>query len=266
MASSTTALVLEHYDALSDVSSSGKAQALTRIANLLNGAVSGAGHQRAVAVELFQNSSAPCKAFGTYVLATASGDLDTVINGVTITTAYDTSDIITATAIAAAINASTDALVQYIVEASNWRANVALATSVDGNWLELTLSDGRKWRFVSGTDFTNTGTDSQDATSLASAINATPILNHHVYAYTSTGNVRVHQRRGAAATFTAAKFGAPLTLTANAATATVGVSALQPGVMGNCITTTASGTNITAGAARLVGGTGVNASATRFDL
>lgn len=57
-------------------------------------------------------------ATGTVTLATASGTVGATINGVSVTTAFDTDDATTATALAEAINDSADALVSNHVTAS----------------------------------------------------------------------------------------------------------------------------------------------------
>lgn len=273
MANSTTKLVIEHLDQIQDLTSSGKHQALVKLGHFLDGLASGA-NGRGVAVEVWRNSTAPVKSFGTIAVSGSdTGTYTATINGVGVTATGTGNDVTTCTAIAAAVNASTNALVQYLVESSNFQANVACSSIAAGQTLTLTLTaDDRQWTFaaVSGTanayQFDISGNDSADATALANAINAMPFLNHHVFAYTSTSNVKIQQRRGTAATFSASKNGAGMTLTANAASAVVGISALQPGTLSNAITLAASGTGATASGARLTGGTGNDAAATRYDL
>ena len=71
-------------------------------------------------------------ASGTLTLATASGTVGGIINGVTITVTASGGDTATATAIAAAINASANALVAGIVDASAVGAVVTVTSEIPG--------------------------------------------------------------------------------------------------------------------------------------
>ncbi len=69
----------------------------------------------------------PVSATGTYTLSGGSGTETATINGVAIAITWATSDLNSAALLAAAINASTNALVQYLVTATS-----AAGTGTDG--------------------------------------------------------------------------------------------------------------------------------------
>jgi len=71
-------------------------------------------------------------AAGTVTLATASGTVGATINGVAITVTYATSDANTAALLAAAINASANALVKDIVSATSALGVVTITSTVAG--------------------------------------------------------------------------------------------------------------------------------------
>lgn len=203
----------------------------------------------------------------TLALSSGSGAVGGTINGVTVTDTWATSDTISAGLIAAAINASTDALVQYHVQASNLAATITLATCLAQGFIEIC---GYRLRPVGkvgaapntlapGT-FDVTGSDTADAQALVAAIKAMPGLQDLVWAANSSGVVTV-SARGPAATLPVNQLlksgtsGVTVSGGALAATANVVVSALVKGLPGNTITLAASGTGVTAGGARLAGGT-----------
>ena len=131
----------------------------------------------------------------------------------------------------------------------------------------LDVASGGSYKFVGGTDWTVTGTDTQDGDSLTSAINGAEGLNRHVVAINTSGTVRVYQRTGTTVTVTLGATGAPITVTAMAASARVLFSALQPGIAGNTITLASSdGTDLAVSGSRLSGGTGGNVSKVSFTL
>lgn len=166
-------------------------------------------------------------------------------------------DIQTATALAAAINLDTDALVDDIVEACNLAATFTLASvavgdsvSIAGYTFTAKALSTANCRF---NEFSQSGTDTQDAASLVTQINAREGLNQLVFASSSSGVVTIRQFSGTTACGTLAETGSTITLSGQlAATATVLISAYRSGVMGNCITLAATGP--TASAARLSGG------------
>ncbi len=82
-------------------------------------------------------------ATGTLTLATSSGAVGGVINGVTVTATWATSDTVTAALIAAAINASANALVNEHVTATSAGAVVTLTNKragAGGNAVTLVAS------------------------------------------------------------------------------------------------------------------------------
>lgn len=198
------------------------------------------------------------RASGTLALSTASGAVGGVINGVTVTATWATSDINSASLVAAAINASADALVKDLVEACNLAATFTLATTLAGDSVSIlgytfTAQPSATLRYD---EFNQSGTDTADAASLVTQINAREGLNQLVWASSSAGVVTVRQIAGTTAKGVLAKSGAAITLSGQlAATATVLVTSYRPGVAGNCITLAASGTGVTASVARLAGGT-----------
>lgn len=87
-----------------------------------------------------QTGSHTATAAGTITLSTSSGSIAAVINGVTITVTYATSDTVTAALLAAAIIASTNALVAPFVTATSALGVVtvtALKAGVEGNAITL---------------------------------------------------------------------------------------------------------------------------------
>lgn len=171
----------------------------------------------------------------------------------------------TATAIALALNSSTDSALQYLVEACNISGSFVLSNAVAGNYAIIRVTGVGEWRFTGGTDWTVTGTDTQDGTSLESAINGANILNRYVVAINTSGTVRIYQRSGTSVAVTLAAVGTPITVTAMAARERVLFSALQPGIAGNTVTLASSdGTDLAVSGARLSGGTGGSASKVSF--
>lgn len=202
------------------------------------------------------------RAFGTLALSSGADAVGGVINGVTITDTWATSDTVSAGLIATAINASTDPLVQYLVEASNIAGTLTLSGALASVTVDIC---GFKFRSVgtatpTGVDeFTIAGTDTADAASLAAAINKHPAASHFLRATNSSGVVTVWLTSGSIPTgFTNRLIGAT-GITAGAATlaagATVYVTSLDKGEVGNMCTLAASGTGVTASGARLTGGT-----------
>lgn len=281
MADSTLLIAVEMVDNVEGVVSGGGKASLQALLNTLNGVV--AGVKRARQVDVWVDGAALQHAYGTVTLNAVDVDDTAVINGVTFTAkaAEDTANAqfdqsgtatVAATSLVACLRASTNALIAYEVEACNFKGSFACASVTAGEYVELTLSDGRKWRFtaVSGTataeQFDISGNDTADGAALAAAINAMPGLNREVFAINSSGTVTVHQRRGTSSTVTLAKVGANITLVANAASAVVAISALRPGVAGNSITLVGSDADVTMSGAQLTGGTGNNVTKLSFTV
>lgn len=167
----------------------------------------------------------------------------------------------TATALAAAINASTTAIIEDVLRASNYAGTIACASVAAGQWVQL--GDYKFTAISGGTagrgQFSIAGTDTQDGAALATAINATPGLKDQVVASASSGTVTVRQRPPAPSSpLRLTKSGAGLTLSgaALAETAVVHISAVTKGRQGNANTLASSnGSRLAVSGARLTGGT-----------
>lgn len=211
------------------------------------------------------------------VMATSSGTVGVVINGVTITVTWATSDIVSQTLLSAAIRASANALVAGLVAASNLGATITLATSVAGDYVEIQPigagEAGSPVRFtgVAGGAINGPGmppqysvdtSDTAAATSLAAAINAYPGFKDKLYAASAAGVVTVIQMvNSTTVKYRIQKSGSPITLSAAGAFAALAsclVWALQKGKLGNAQTIAASGTNVSilGSLTRLGGGVG----------
>jgi len=201
------------------------------------------------------------RAFGSLALSSGSGAVGGTINGVTITDTWATSDTVSAGLIVTAINASTNALVQYLVEAGNLAGTLTLVSAKAGVIVEVC---GFYFRAVgtatpAGIDtFTIAGTDTADAASLAAAINKHPIASQFLRATNASGVVTVWCTKATIPTGYSNRLIGATGITAGAATlaagATVYVTSLDKGECGNQTTLAASGTGVTASGARLTGG------------
>lgn len=119
----------------------GKKELLRRFVNFLMGAISGA--KIVSGFDIYPDGATAAAASGTVTLATASGAVGAIINGVTVTATWATSDANSASLIAAAINASTNALVQHHVTASASGAVVTITSAkkgIGGNTITLAAS------------------------------------------------------------------------------------------------------------------------------
>jgi hypothetical protein len=261
MANSSFAVVVDGVEAL-DLRSRTDSDAMEAVIEHLDSLKQGV--RRGVA-KIYADGAAAKYAYGTLVLSGGAGAVGGTINGVTITDTYATSDTHSAGLIAAAIDASTNALVQYFVTASNVAGSFALSTVVAGTKIGF---DGVEFTAIAGGtakphEFSISGNDAADATALAAAMVACPYLNTKYFIIASSSSVIIAQRSGGSTVGTHQKMrtsAATVTLTQLVAGATVYISAMQPGIWGNVVTLAASGTGVTAGAARLAGGTGLNVS------
>lgn len=201
-------------------------------------------------------------------LASSSGAVGAVINGVTVTATWATSDTVSAGLIAAAINASSNALVQGLVRASNIAMRITCGTTVAhgdilrvGDYQFEFVRDAvdRQGRGDMGTVVISAVAATM-ATNLAAAMNAHPKFSREYVAIVSSAVVvifaksnavpstNIHSTTSAGLTFTDLLF---------AVGARVAVFAVQPGKLGNAMTFAASGTNVTANTGtRLTGGVG----------
>lgn len=177
------------------------------------------------------------------------------------------SDIETATALAAALIASSTALVGSAVVATNYAATITLATAAVGCTIDI---GGVKMTGMSGTGaglsegaFTVGSTDTNDATSLKNAINAHNKLKDLYLASSSAGVVtlRPYPNRSGAVTGiipTLVATGSGVTVAGFARVAGVFVVSRELGLSGNQATIASSnGTRlpIEGSATRLAGGT-----------
>lgn len=198
-------------------------------------------------------------------LSSVATSVSATINGVAVAGTIGGSDTATAAILANAINASTNALVQGFVTASNLTATLTLTSVAAGDSVEIggyqfVAFSGTRPNYVSGANvgyFDISGADSADATSLAAAINSCPSLDRFVFAVPVSNAVRLFAR---GATYTAATTsfafatgpGVPTnyivskssTIVASGgslvAGAFVGIEAGIPGVYGNAITISAT--------------------------
>lgn len=245
---------------------------LEDIARYLEGVGSGlAAGENWVEIYRGSTSAAPAAATQTLVISGGSGAVGGVINGVTVTGTWATSDAVSGGVVSAAIRASSNALVQGLVSASNLGATITLATAVAGNWVEICPVGGTPVRFtaIAGSQANGPGipptfsidtSDTAAALALVAAINAYPGFKGKLFCSAALGVVTVIQLvQSATAAYRVQKSGSPITLSAAGAfanQATVVVWALQRGKLGNAVTLAASGTGVTATAARLTGGVG----------
>lgn len=233
---------------------------LRQYANWLVSAL--AGTAKVQGFEAMQNTAAAKRAAALLVYSSGSGTVGITLNGVGVTVTWGTSDIASMTATVAAVNASSNALVQYLVEASNTRGTITLASVAAGTKLQL-----GQWEFVaiSGTptdygQFDISGSNAADAASLVSAINQHPAANRYFHAFAASGSATVQVFRFATPP-NGTRFSATattMTIVQSVAAATGCVRSINRNTYGNCITVAASGTgaSITDSQARLIGGTG----------
>lgn len=253
-----------------------------RFLNLATGSL-GSGSADADYALAYASVDPACAVAG-LAMSGGAGAVGGIINGVTVTATYATSDTNSCGLVAAAINASTNALVQGFVTATNLTATLTLTSVVAGDAVDVC---GTRFVAVSGTPaqivsggnlckFDISGNDAADATALAAAINAAPGVSRFVSALAVSNVVRLFARQYA---FTSpATFAWPSgpgvppnslisqasTIVASAASlaagAFVGINACMPGISGNAITIALSGTGVTVlnSAARLVNGAGFN--------
>lgn len=223
---------------------------LRRFANVVQGALGGSGDGAYVIATT--GTTEPTFANAGLSASSATGTVTTTINGVAVAQPVGGSDTLTCGLVAAAINASTNALVQGFVTASNLTATLTLTSVAAGDTVDVCgyrfiATSGVTPSTVSGQNlfaFDITGNDAADATALAAAINAAPGLQRYVMAIPVSNVVRLFARSAAWPTAP----GTPLnfllsqatTIVASASTlaagAFVGISACYPGVQANAFT------------------------------
>ncbi len=223
----------------------------------------------------------PVRASGTLTLSTSSGAIVAVINGVSITSTLSSGDTLNAAALAAAINASTNALVAGRVTATSAASGLdaivtitAVNAGADANGFTTTASGtgctADQARLLGGTDGT-----AQVAAVKASGTftfatgsgSCVALINGQTVTITASGVDATDAAAMATAILASEKVGIRGVVTATSDAAVVTVTALRAGTgdiakTGNGITTTATGTNFTADQTVLAGG--LNAVSTRF--
>lgn len=265
MADSGLTIQVDQTDALNLTGRTGRHQVLQALANHLDGLKGGS--RRFNALRVWADGATPRPARAVVKFATSSGVVGATINGVAVTVTWATSDANSGTLFAAAVNASTNALVQYLVQACNIAGTVALASVAAGDFVEFYVAGVGTFRFTAknggaldAAEFDMSGTDTADAASFVTQFNNRPVLNQYFIAESTSGTVTIRQLSGTTVLATMGKSAATFTLTALAAGAETLVSSLVPGVVGNCQSIAASGTNVTINGSltRLASGTGNN--------
>lgn len=254
---------------------------LRRFGNLVLGAVGGTSTGGDEAYTIATSGSVePAWANSAVGVSSGAGTETITINGVAVTAAYATSDTNTAGLLAAAVNSSTDPLVQGFVQASNLTTLITFSSTgaVAGDVIDIC---GTRFTAVSGAvpnytagyalnTFDISGSITADAAALCAAINQSSVLSQYVMAVPGTvgGTLRLFSKSAAwptspgSPTNLVVVAGATNTAVSSAtlaAGAFVGITACYPGVQGNSITIAASGTGMTVlnSEARLARGTGL---------
>jgi hypothetical protein len=235
---------------------------------------------------LVYTATDPACAVAGITTTTAGTSLTATINGAAVAVTPAGGDITSCGLLAQAINASTNALVQGFVQASNLSATLTLTSVTAGATVDIcgtrfTATNGTPPESVSGGNlctFTMAGTDTADALALANAINAAPGVSRYVAAISVVGVVHLFARQAVASGTNAFTWATGPVVPPNsivsqsstivastatlAATAKVGIVACTPGVLSNAFTiVAASGTGTTATLGtqtRLIGGAGLN--------
>lgn len=260
-----------------DVRASKGDAALRKVANLLQGYI--AGTRRGDGWELLNDNTPQvtttaagqmARAGAVGLFATGTGAETAIINGTSVAVTWATSDANTVALMVTAINANTT--VNPFVMATRYIGKIALGTCIAGTCIEVC-----GFKFVATTGATGkpggfniSGTDAQDSTALAAAINSMPGLSSKVVAVpdgTSAVYVGLVENRVARSSEKLAAYilttglaVTTVTLTQILATgAFYMVVARTPGLLGNCCTFTVTGTNhsaISAVSGKLGGGLG----------
>ncbi len=219
------------------------------------------GVERGTNFTIVGSGTDPASACSAGISATGSGTVGIVIAGVTLTATWASSDTNSAALIAAVINASTNAKIQYLIGSTNLRTDLTIVTAVAGNTVTI---GGYRFTGVAGVAASipaidgqfvikGSGTDTQTGTSLAGAINRHPYASKWFFALNIAGVVSVFPKTTTGAWFTGPNVPQNKAVS-NAATITVssatfaggdyyGIWCKVPGKIGNNIVLAASGTN-----------------------
>ena len=230
------------------------------VAQLLQGAANG---DMDGMVAVVNGSGQPAAAGATVVISSGSGTLTTTINGVDIESDAAGTDTADTTAMAAAINASSNALVSGFVRAANTSLTLVLSSTAAGAQALLVTPSGQYVFTATAAatgklgEFSISGNDTADALALANAINAYPVLNQSVRAESVAVDCFVYVMDGSSLRAVAIGTGLGGSGAASAK-ARCHIQCLIPGAIGNAITLAVSGTgaSIANSNTRLVGGTG----------
>lgn len=236
-------------------------QVMVALANLIQG--QGVGLVDSATV-IANQATTGANAGATLILSGGAGAVGGTINGVTVTATFASSDINTQGLVAAAINASVNALVQGFVRATNVAGSLTLATVLAGTRVNIRVGSSM-YEFIATSSATGrlggfdiSGNDTADALALATAINAYPVLNQSIRAESVAGVCHVYALDGSATNKVMTASATTVTIAALAASARCHVASIVPSALGNAITFAASGTGMTVANAntRLVGGLG----------
>lgn len=205
----------------------------------------------------------PVAATGTWTTASGTGAQTLVINGVSIGITWATSDTVSAALMAAAVNASTNALVLGLVTATSALGVVtvsavpgAMANAITTTATGTGASAGQA-RLAGGTDGTAQATAAvaTQTFTTASGTGAQSVVINGV-TFTSTWATSDTVAAAAFATLILASQSPMIRglVTATSALGVITISAVRTGTAANAITTTASGTGMTAGGTTMTGG------------
>ncbi len=131
MPDTVSVLVIDQTSPL-DIGSRNRKDALEIIRNYMNGAIG--GNKRVNSIRVFADGTDNVYASGTVTISSGSGTITATINGVGTSVTWGTSDTATATALAAAINAATNDLVEFHVSASSSAGVVTITAKAPGQW------------------------------------------------------------------------------------------------------------------------------------
>lgn len=238
--------------------------------------VTGAGTEMTTAVRCDVNPVAPT---GSVTISSGNGTVSITINGVAFSRSWATSDTATAAAFATQINASTNALILGLVTATSALGVVTItgvgsAISAAGNAITtaaagtgMTADQARLTGGTDGTAQVAAAKASGTFTFATASGSCVATINGQTVTVTATGTDATDSAAMATAILASEKVGIRGVVTATSALGVVTVTALQSGPgdiakTGNGITTTATGTNFTAGQVALTGG--LNPVSTRF--
>ncbi len=250
-----TMLFLSHDNTLNQRGRVGK-DLLRAAINKAHGCLSGV--ERGAGYTLVGSSTDLVAANTAGISASGAGTIGIDIAGVALTATYAVSDANSAALIAAVINASTNAKIQYLFGSTHLKSTLTLGAVLAGTTVQLA---GFRFTAIAGTaesgkdgDFVIGGDNTADANSLALAINRHPYANKYLFAIPVTDACHVFPKKGA--TWFTGPNAPPNAVKASATTVTVGSATFAasayygvwckvPGKLGNNVIVAANGTNQT---------------------